>query len=263
MTQPSFRQPLSSARYLLLAVVGLAALVGVWHLLAGVSGSTGLFPGPIEVGDRAADLLVSTQTWASVWATTIRVLAAFLAASFLALPLGMWMSSWKVADALLSPLAAFLRYVPVPALVPLFILLTGIEETPKFLVLFFGTFFQLVLLIRDDANMVPTALFELARTLGAKPVHLVRDVLWPAILPQVCDRMRISLGLCWSYVIIAELIAVDKGLGRLIKEAQRFNAVSDMLVYCALMGFIGLVSDWIAEWLTARAFPYTRKTAVN
>ena len=263
MLHLAFRKPLTTARFILVASLGMAAMVFLWHHLALGSVSRTLFPTPLDVLRRAGDLLVAQPTWSAVGATTLRVLLAFAAASAIAIPLGMMMSSWKVVDALFSPLAAFLRYVPVPALVPLFVLLTGIAETPKFLVLFFGTFFQMLLLVRDDANHVPTPLFEMARTLGAKPVHLIRDILWPSILPQICDRMRISLGLCWSYVIIAELVAADKGLGRLIKEAQRFNAVTDMLVYCALMGVIGLVSDWLAERATAKSFPYLRQTEVH
>jgi NitT/TauT family transport system permease protein len=182
-----------------------------------------------------------------IGASTARILFAFAASAVLAVPIGIWMSSFKVLEGLLGPVVDFVRYVPVPALVPLFVLWTGIGEEPKFLVLFFGTFFQLVLLVKDDADQVPSRLFELARTMGARTPQLFRDVLLPAMMPQLYDRLRVTLGWCWTYLVIAELVAVENGVGHVIKEAQRFNAADQLFVCLITLGFIGLLTDYIAK----------------
>lgn len=186
---------------------------------------------------------------------------AFLFSALLAVPIGLLMSSFKFVEALLEPLVDFIRYVPVPALIPLFIIWGGIGETSKFLVLFFGTFFQLVLIIMDDADNVPRIYFDLARTLGASTPQLIRDVLVPYLLPQIYDRLRITLGWCWTYLIIAELIAVERGIGHTIKEAQRFNAADQMFVCFIVLGLIGLLTDFGAKVGYRFLFPYTVKAA--
>jgi len=191
-----------------------------------------------------------------VLASALRIFAAFLASAILAIPIGILMSCFKPVEAYVAPVVEFVRYIPVPALVPIFVLWTGIGETPKFLVLFFGTFFQLVLLIKDDADDVPAINFDLARTMGASATELIRDVLLPYLLPQIYDRLRVTVGWCWTYLVIAELVAVQQGVGHAIKEAQRFNASDQLFVCFIVLGFIGLATDFVAKLFFNVLFPY-------
>ena len=195
-----------------------------------------------------------------VLASIARIGVAFLIAAALAVPLGLLMSSFKILEGTVEPIVAFIRYVPVPSLVPIFVLWAGIGETTKFLVLFFGTFFQLVLLIRDDADHVPQIYFDIARTLGASTRQLLRDVLVPYLLPQIYDRLRVTLGWCWTYLVIAELVAVNWGIGHVIKEAQRFNAADQLFVSFIVLGFIGLTTDFAMGWGHRKLFPYSVKS---
>jgi NitT/TauT family transport system permease protein len=197
-----------------------------------------------------------------VMASAGRILVAFVISALFAIPLGLLMSSFKLSEALFEPLIDFIRYVPVPSLGPIFILWTGIGESSKLLVLFFGTFFQLVLLVMDDADNVPGQFFDNARMLGASVFGLFRDILVPAILPQLYDRLRVTLGWCWTYLIIAELLAVDRGVGRTLKEARRFNAADQMFVCFLVLGMIGLMTDYIAKLGYQRLFPYAAKASL-
>jgi NitT/TauT family transport system permease protein len=206
-------------------------------------------------------MLQSREFFEDVLASSARIGVAFLISALLAIPIGLLMSSFKLVEAVIEPVVDFIRYVPVPALIPLFIIWGGIGETSKFLVLFFGTFFQLVLLIMDDADNVPRIYFDLARTLGASTPQLIRDVLVPYLLPQIYDRLRVTLGWCWTYLIIAELIAVERGIGHTIKEAQRFNAADQMFVCFIVLGIIGLSTDYAAKIGYRYLFPYATKAA--
>ena len=197
----------------------------------------------------ARDVLVSTS----------RIFFAFLITALVAVPIGILMSCFKPAEGVIAPLVEFVRYVPVPALLPIFVLWAGIGEAPKFLVLFFGTFFQLVLLVKDDADNVPQVNFDLARTMGARPLELMRDVLVPYLLPQIYDRLRVTLGWCWTYLVIAELIAAQRGVGHVIKEAQRFNASDKLFVCFIVLGLIGLLTDVAAKYFHHILFPHTEK----
>src|SRR5437868_11067224 len=121
-----------------------------------------------------------------------RVWAAFLASAVIAIPLGILMSGYRAITALLEPIIDFVRYLPVPALVPLTLIWLGIGEGSKITLLWIGTFFQLILLIADDARRVPKEFIETGRTLGASDPALMKDVLLRAMLPNMVDSLRIT-----------------------------------------------------------------------
>jgi NitT/TauT family transport system permease protein len=92
---------------------------------------------------------------------------------------------------------------------------------------------------------------------------MVRHVLVPSLLPQMYNRLRVTLGWCWTYLVIAELVAVERGVGHVIKEAQRFNAASDLFVCCFVLGLIGLATDLGAKALYGRFFPWAAKAGTQ
>lgn len=124
--------------------------------------------------------------------------------------------------------------------------------------LFVGTFFQLLLLFISDIEHLPKEYFELAYTLGFSQHDRVMLKL-RASLPHMYANMRVSLGLCWSYVIIAELVAADSGIGHMIKEAQRFSHTSDVFVGIIIMATIGFLSDYLFRKSYMVLFPYIKK----
>jgi len=258
----AFRGTLSARAYAGIALTGVLCLLLLWELAAaGEWVPSAFMPSPLTVVREGTTMFRSPLFLQDIGFSVARILAAFTVAAILAIPLGIAMSSFRVVEAAVEPLVDFIRYVPVPALLPMFIVWTGIGETSKFLVLFFGTFFQLVLLIMDDAKNVPGEYFDLVRTLGASTPQMMRDVLLPYLMPQIYDRLRITLGWCWTYLIIAELIATDRGLGHTIKEAQRFGATSQIFVCFIVLGVIGLCTDYIAKFGYSVLFPYAERKA--
>ncbi|HEX7331526.1 MAG TPA: ABC transporter permease [Pyrinomonadaceae bacterium] len=258
-----FRRYVSRRRYLAGFIGSTVFFIVIWGIVASAQVfPPEFFPSPQGVAVAAAKMLSSREFIIDILSSAGRIALAFLMSALIAIPLGLLMSSFKFVEAIVEPIVDFVRYVPVPALLPLFIIWTGIGETSKFLVLFFGTFFQLVLLIMDDADNVPNIYFDLARTLGASSPQLIRDVLVPSVLPLMYDRLRVTLGWCWTYLIIAELIAVESGIGHTLKEAQRFNAADQMFVCLIVLGVIGLVTDYLAKVGYRFLFPYATKAAL-
>jgi NitT/TauT family transport system permease protein len=259
-----FRASISRRAHAAFVVAGLSLLFGGWVFIERYELLPhDFFPGPADVFHAAVTMFGKERFHLHVLASVARVGTAFLVSAILAIPLGLLMSSFRPIRGVFEPLVEFVRYVPVPSLVPIFVLWTGVDETTKFLVLFFGTFFQLVLLVMDDADHVPQIYFDIARTLGASTRQLVRDVLVPYLRPQIYDNLRVTLGWCWTYLVIAELVAVDWGMGRTIKEAQRFNAADQLFVCFIVLGFIGLVTDALMARGHRRLFPYSVKSRVE
>ena len=188
----------------------------------------------------------------SIW----RVWAAFLASAVIAIPLGILMSGYRVVTAVTEPLIDFIRYLPVPALVPLTLIWLGIGEGSKITLLWIGTFFQLILLIADDARRVPKEFIETGRTLGASDSALMKDVLLRAMLPNMVDSLRITLGWCWTYLIVAEIVASSSGIGYELWTARRYGKTPEVFAGILMIGIIGLASDQAIRMLHRRWFRY-------
>src|SRR5215216_6244366 len=171
-----------------------------------------------------------------------RVWVAFLASAVIAIPLGILMSSYRAVGASSEPLIDFVRYLPVPALVPLTLIWLGIGENSKVALLWIGTFFQLVLLVADDARRVPKEFIETGRTLGAGDWALMKDVLLRAMLPNMIDSLRITLGWCWTYLLIAEIVASNSGIGYQLWTARRYGKSPEVFAGILAIGIIGLVT---------------------
>jgi NitT/TauT family transport system permease protein len=185
-----------------------------------------------------------------------RVWIAFLASAAIAIPLGILMSSYRGVGAFSEPLIDFVRYLPVPALVPLTLIWLGIGESSKVALLWIGTFFQLVLLVADDARRVPKEFIETGRTLGAGDSALMKDVVIRAMLPNMVDSLRITLGWCWTYLLIAEIVASNSGIGYELWAARRYGKTPEVFAGILTIGVIGLVSDQVIRAAHRRLFRY-------
>ena len=259
-----FRKPITKRVKKIAVVSSLVIFFAIWFL-ASTSTTLGekFLPGPTKVFETGWVMFTEQSFGLDVLASSSRIGFAFLMSAIIAIPLGLLMSIYRLIDEVIEPIVDFIRYVPVPALMPIFVLWSGIGEESKFLVLFFGTFFQLVLIVKDDADQVPQVFFDVARTLGASEWRVAKDVLMPYMLPLLYDRLRVTLGWCWTYLVIAELIAVQRGIGHALKEAQRFSAADQMFVCFIVLGAIGLITDYAAKSLYKKLFPYTVKSSLH
>ena len=139
---------------------------------------------------------------------------------------------------------------------PLSIIWFGVGEQTKIFLLWLGTFFQLLLLVADDVRRVPREYGEIAATLGASRLAGLRDVALPAMLPTLVDNMRITLGWCWTYLIIAEIVAANSGLGFVIWQARRYFQTPEVMAGVIAIGIIGLATDQLLRAAHRRWFHY-------
>ena len=239
--------------------VGIAAFVTViaaWLLVTELGLVQPQFlPSPVAVLEAWAGLF-QNDYHEDIGISIGRVWIAFGAAAVIAIPLGMLMSSYRAVGAFSEPLIDFIRYLPVPALVPLTLIWLGIDEASKIALLWIGTFFQLVLLIADDARRVPKEFIETGRTLGASDWALLKDVLFRAMLPNLVDSLRITLGWCWTYLLIAEIVASNSGIGYELWTARRYGKTPEVFAGILTIGIIGLASDQLIRAAHRRAFRY-------
>lgn len=184
-----------------------------------------------------------------------RIWLSFGLSFVIAVPLALSMSESSLLHRIISPYIDFIRYLPVPALIPLSILFLGIDEKSKIALLFVGTFFQFILMIVDDLKEIPREYYDLAYTLQFSKLQVLKMKI-RAILPQLYDNSRIALGICWTYLVIAELVASETGIGHMLKEAQRFSRTPDIYAGIITIGLIGFFTDYTFKKVYPMLFKY-------
>ncbi len=248
---------LSRTQYWLFAALGLVLPFVAWAALSASGWIDPVFmPGPAAVFRRLTAWLTEDDLLADTSISVYRVLAGFLLSAALALPIGLLIGAFRPVEALLEPLTDFIRYMPAVAFIPLVMLWFGIEESAKIAIIFIGTFFQMVLMVAENVRLVPTAQIEAAQTMGATRDEIIRLVLLQSAKPAILDTLRITMGWAWTYLVVAELVASNSGLGYAILKAQRFLKTDTIFGGILLIGVIGLLMDQAFRWLHRRAFPY-------
>lgn len=213
-------------------------------------------PSPAAVINKLKELCISGEIWASCYSSTRRVVVGWIWSVVFALPIGMIMARSKKFSAFIQPIIEFARYLPVVALVPLTLLYMGIDESQKYMIIFLGTFFQLVLMVCDTVTSVDQNMINAARTLGADEIQLYKEVIFPAALPGLMDDFRMTIGWAWTYLVVAEMVAASDGLGYMILRSQRYLATDTIFAGLILIGLIGLVTDWIFRLLSKIVAPW-------
>jgi NitT/TauT family transport system permease protein len=188
--------------------------------------------------------------------TVFRVVGGFVLAALVAVPLGLAMGAWKPVEAFFEPFISFARYLPASAFIPLLILWAGVGEAQKLSVIFIGSVFQIVIMVAVIAGATRMDLVEAAYTLGCSGGRVVRRVIVPSAAPQIAETLRLVLGWAWTYVIVAELIGAQSGIGHMIMDSQRLLDTGQMIFGIFCIGVIGLVSDFAFKLLNRHLFPW-------
>ncbi|WGL53155.1 ABC transporter permease [Nocardioides sp. BP30] len=227
-----------------LALNLLSAVVGVliWWALeaAGLN-----LPTPWAVVKDAGHLLANGTLEQDALASLRRVLIGFCLGCALAVPVGFLMGWYPVARALIEPWVQFFRTIPPLALIPLAVVLFGIDETPKILVIFLAAFLSCVIAAFQGVISVDRTLINAARVLGAGDLTIFRRVVVPASMPYILVGMRVGLGSSWATVVAAELIAAQQGLGFRMQSAELYYDLPTIFVGFITIGILGLLMDRI------------------
>jgi len=192
----------------------------------------------------------------SIAATLKRVLVGFGLAAAVGVPLGIVAGSWRVVESAGAPLALFGRNLPVAALIPLTILWFGIDETQKVMFIFIAC----VPFVYSDAvtaiTSVPDRYVETAQTLGASSWQIVSKVLLGLALPDIVDSLRHLFGLAFGYIMLAELINAQHGLGYLLMTSQRRGLSEHIVLILIIIGLLAYGIDRLLVWFQRGVFPY-------
>jgi NitT/TauT family transport system permease protein len=242
-----------------LAVLGLAAVFGLWLLAAAtLNGDSRLVPTPGETFTAFTDEVQAGNLWIDFKASTSRILLGYAISVAIGIVVGLAMGSLMSVESLVEAPVAFMRYVPATAMTPLLLVWLGIDEAPKITLVVLGTVFFNILMIADVARAVPRELIEASYTLGARRRTVLRRVVLRHSVPGIVDVARINLAAAWLVLPIAEVLAAQEGLAFRIDKAERLRGVDTMFALLIVFGVIGLVSDLALRWLRNASSPWAK-----
>src|SRR6195256_374708 len=243
--------------YWAFAVAGLVMPLLAWWLLSSGGWINKIFmPGPADVVMRLGTWWTRDGLLQDFWISIYRVTVGWLLSAVIALPLGLLIGSYRPIQAFFEPLTDFIRYMPAVAFIPLVMLWIGIDESSKIAIIFIGTFFQLILMVAEDVRRVPAAQVEAAQTMGANRGEMLELVLLQSAKPALLDTMRITMGWAWTYLVVAEIVAANSGLGYAILRAQRYLQTDKIFAGIIIIGLIGLITDQLFRLAHRKAFPW-------
>ncbi len=256
------------------AVLLPVAVIAIWQIAGGRDGSLfgGVLPTPDRVwqawtvwafGPSGLGLNPYSGTWFSnLIFSAERVGKGFLFAILVGVPIGIAIGWNRLVASIVDPTVQFLRPVPITAWLPFSIAVFGIQDIGAIFLISLGAFFPIVLNTAQGARDVERNLVRAALMMGASRWTVLRRVVLPASLPSIFTGLRIGLGIGWTAVIVAEMVAVKSGLGYVLWDAYYVGRMDVVISDMVSIGLLGLGSDfiimqiqrWVLTWRRLQSF---------
>ncbi|GAA0387664.1 putative aliphatic sulfonates transport permease protein SsuC [Pseudomonas extremaustralis] len=217
-----------------ISLLTLVALLAIWWAVTATGVIEPLFLPPPSAVLQKAWLLATTgymdsTLWQHLAASLSRIGLGLGFAVLTAVPVGIAIGANRVARGILDPLIEFYRPIPPLAYLPLIVIWCGIGELSKVLLIYLAIFAPIAIATATGVRTVDPAKLRAAQSLGASRAQLIRHVILPSALPDILTGVRIGLGVGWSTLVAAELIAATSGLGFMVQSAAQF-LVTDVVV---------------------------------
>ena len=227
----------------------MSILVAVWWMLVIMTKSV-IFPTPWQVLTGTMELIENGTLWLHIGASLFRVCIGFLLAVIIAVPLGLWMGWVRLAYITLNPIFQMLRPISPIAWIPITILWFGVGNASPIYLIFIASVFPMIVQTTVGVHTIEQRYLRAARNFGVSRTKFFRQVVIPAVLPQIIVGMRIGLGVAWLVVVAAEMIALRSGLGYLIMDSRNAGNRYDLVIAAMIIiGLIGLLLDGIMRLL--------------
>ncbi|MFK3771584.1 taurine ABC transporter permease TauC [Pseudomonas sp. NPDC089406] len=258
---PPAAKPARSLSTRWISTLTLASLLVAWWLVTAAGWVEPLFlPSPADIAAKGWSLLTQGYMDASLWqhlgASLGRIGLALIAATLTAIPVGIAIGYNRVARGILDPLIEFYRPIPPLAYLPLIVIWCGIGELSKVLLIYLAIFAPIAIATATGVRTVDPAKLRAAQSLGASKAQLIRHVILPSALPDILTGIRIGLGVGWSTLVAAELIAATSGLGFMVQSAAQFLVTDVVVLGILLIALIAFALEMGLRALQRKLVPW-------
>lgn len=231
------------------ALLVMALVIAAWWVVVVLTRSV-VFPTPWQVLTGTLELIQDGTLWEHIGASLFRVGVGFGLAMLVAIPLGLWMGWVKWAYRTLNPIFQMLRPISPIAWIPIAILWFGVGNVSPIFLIFVASVFPMIVQTTSGVHTIEQRYLRAAANFGVSRGTLFRQVVIPAVLPQIIVGMRIGLGVAWLVVVAAEMIALRSGLGYLIIDSRNAGNRYDLVIAAMIIiGLIGLLLDGLMRLL--------------
>jgi taurine transport system permease protein len=242
-------------------VGSVAFLLGLWWVSTHAGWIKPLFlPKPESIAfafRQAVEGNLDNHTlWVHFLWSMYRVFAAFGLAVVVGIPVGIAMGVSRIARGIFDPPIEFYRPLPPLAYLPLMIIWFGIGELSKILLLFLAIFAPVALAARAGVRSVSQEQIQAALSLGASRWQVIRNVIVPGALPEILVGLRIGMGVGWTTLVAAEMVAADAGLGKMVFNASNFLRTDVVILGILAIGVVAYLFEILMRWIEARAVPW-------
>ncbi|MFC3747671.1 ABC transporter permease [Paenibacillus sp. GCM10012306] len=229
------------------------ATVVIWEIAAAMGKLNPiLLPAPSKIVEEFVSLTSSGELLHHLGISAWRALLGFLLGGGLGLTAGIWVGFSYKTERLLDPLLQMLRTLPHLAIAPLFILWFGFGEASKVLLIAKGTFFPLYVNTFLGIRSVDSKLFEVGRVLQFSKWNMITKLVVPAAMPNILLGVRLSVGVAWLVLVVAEMMGSSSGIGFLINDARSFSLTSVVFVGIIVFAIVGKLTDSLVKLLERR-----------
>ena len=238
-----------ATRTVLLAAASILIALVTWQFLSTVLFNPFLIPPPLEVFRTAIPMLVSGEILADVSISMTRVLVGFVTGSLAGIVIGVLLGRIRLLHDLLDPIIELLRYLSPTAMIPIAVIWFGIGEMSKYFLIFWGTFF--IVLINTTAGVwrTPVARQRAAQCLGASQFQIFVMVVVPSAVPYIVTGMRVAMASSFMSIIPAEILAADSGIGYLLQKSSMLLQTNRIFVALLTICVLGFIVDRIFRFV--------------
>ncbi|WP_172728197.1 taurine ABC transporter permease TauC [Kluyvera cryocrescens] len=250
------------SRHLTLSLTTLTVLLAIWWAVAAAQWISPLFlPAPGLVLQKLIAIaspqgFMDATLWQHLAASLARIVVALLAATIIGIPVGIAMGLSPTVRGILDPLIELYRPVPPLAYLPLMVIWFGIGETSKVLLIYLAIFAPVAMSALAGVKSAQQVRIRAAQSLGASRTQVLWLVILPGALPEILTGLRIGLGVGWSTLVAAELIAATRGLGFMVQSAGEFLATDVVLAGIAVIAIIAFGLELGLRALQRRLTPW-------
>lgn len=214
--------------------------------------SPALLPPPWEIGVQFVKLTMNGTLFMHLETSVVRAVIGFMLGGSLGLLLGLAVGVSKLTEELLDPSLQMLRTVPLLSIIPLFILWFGVGQLSQVLLIALGAFFPLYINTFTGVRSVDHKLYEVARVLQYSRLQQLFRLIIPGALPNILLGIRLSLGIAWLCLVVAELMGASSGIGYMISQARQYSQTAVVFVGIGIFAAVGKLSDSIVRGLESR-----------
>ncbi|WNV80652.1 ABC transporter permease [Bacillus atrophaeus] len=225
-------------------------IIAVWQIAGSLEiVSATVLPTPLVILLTFKDLIVSGELFVHLKISVYRAAAGFLSGAGLGLLIGLLVGFSRKTEHYIDPSLQMLRTVPHLAVTPLFILWFGFDETSKILLIALGAFFPVYINTFLGIRGVDSKLFDVAKVLEFPWYRQMTKLILPAALPSILLGIRLSLGIAWLGLVVAELMGSSEGIGYMIMDARQFSQTNKVFVGIIIFAVVGKLTDSFVRFL--------------